>query len=158
MFEELQNIKYRDVSNYIIDYFICILNDEDYKVAMNSEYKDAVKYIVDEIKNNKNYNVYNILLNEEDINIENLFKILLKHKKIYNSKYNSKYNSITQESDKEEEELIRLIIKFENEDIAKKFKCLFSKTPLLKKYCFEKRNHITSIQIKDAILNLKFNY
>ena len=146
LYEELQNIKYRDISNYIIDYFVCILNDKDYEVAMNSEYKDAVKFIVNEINNNNNYKTYNNLLNKEGISIENLLYILLKHKK--------KYNTITHGGEKEEEEFIRLILNFEDEKIANKFKSLFNKTPLLKKYCFEKRNRITRIQIKDAILNL----
>lgn len=103
LFNELQNIKYRDISNYIIDYFVCILNDEDYEVAMNSEYKDAVKYIIKEI-NNSNYVNYKNLLTKEGIDIEVLFKVLLKHKR--------EYNTVTHGDYKEEEEFIRLIIDF----------------------------------------------
>ena len=128
LFNELQNIKYRDICNYIIDYFACILSDEDYEVAINSDYKEAVKYIIKEINNN-NYINYKNLLSKENIDIEALFNVLLKHKK--------EYNIVTHDSYKEEEEeFIRLIIDFENDDMGNKFKILFNKTPLLKKYCF----------------------
>ena len=147
LFNELQNIKYRDISNYIIDYFVCILSDEDYEVAMNSEYKDAVKYIIKEI-NNSNYVNYKNLLTKEGIDIEVLFKVLLKHKR--------EYNTVTHGDYKEEEEFIRLIIDFENDEMGNKFKLLFNKTPLLKKYCFGKRNHITRFEIKEAMLKVNF--
>ena len=146
LFNELQNIKYRDISNYIIDYFVCILSDEDYEVAMNSEYKDAVKYIIKEI-NNSNYINYKNLLTKEGIDIEILFKLLLKHKK--------EYNTVTYEGYKEEE-FIRLIIDLENDEMGNKFKLLFNKTPLLKKYCFDKRNHITRFEIQEAMLKVNF--
>ena len=147
LFNELQNIKYRDISNYIIDYFVCILSDEEYEVAMNSEYKDAVKYIIKEINNN-NYINYKNTLTKEGIDIEILFKVLLKHKK--------EYNTVTHGGYKEEDEFIRLIIDFENDEMGNKFKLLFNKTPLLKKYCFDERNHITRFEIQEAILEVNF--
>lgn len=147
LFNELQNIKYRDISNCVIDYFVCILSDEDYEVAMNSEYKDAVKYIIKEI-NNSNYVNYKNLLTKEGIDIEVLFKVLLKHKR--------EYNTVTHGDYKEEEEFIRLIIDFENDEMGNKFKLLFNKTPLLKKYCFDKRNHITRFEIQEAMLKVNF--
>ena len=118
LFNELQNIKYRDISNYIIDYFVCILSDEDYEVAMNLEYKDAVKYIIKEI-NNSNYVNYKNLLTKEGIDIEVLFKVLLKHKK--------EYNTVTHGDYKEEEEFIRLIIDFENDEMGNKFNYCLTK-------------------------------
>ena len=35
IYNELENIKYRDISSYIIDFFICILNDKDYDIALS---------------------------------------------------------------------------------------------------------------------------
>ena len=84
---------------------------------MNSEYKDAIKYIIKEI-NNSNYINYKKLLTKEGIDIEALFKVLLTHKK--------EYNTVTNEGYKEEEEFIRLIIDFENDEMGNKFKLLFN--------------------------------
>ena len=53
LYDEMQNVKYRDICSYIIDYYICILNDEDYDFVMKSNYITAVNYILQEIDNPK---------------------------------------------------------------------------------------------------------
>jgi len=65
LYEESQNIKYRDICSYIIDYFTCILDDENYDYVMNSDYKTAITYIVNEI--NTNYTNYKTILLKDKI-------------------------------------------------------------------------------------------
>lgn len=84
IYNELENIKYRDVSSYIIDFFICILNDDDYDLALNSTYETAVNYIERELVSD-NYTNYRNMLLSEGINISDLFKVLLEHKLKYNA-------------------------------------------------------------------------
>ena len=144
LYEESQNIKYRDICSYIIDYYICLLDEEHYNAALDSDYNTAISYIINEI--NINFEKYKNLLLKDEIILDDLLNILLKHK--------NEYNSITHDSEKKEEEFIRLITNFENEEIGKKFKLLFNKTPLLKKFCFTKNNEITRDKIKNAILKL----
>lgn len=142
---ELQNIKYRDICSYIIDYFMCILNDRDYNNALNSTYRTAVYYILKEIGND-NYKNYRNILSKEGIIIRDLLNILLEHK--------LEYNSVTHDSIKKENDFIELINEFKNEETGKKFHLLFDKTPLLKRFCFVKQNGLTREQIKNAILAL----
>ena len=144
LYEESQNIKYRDICSYIIDYYICLLDEEHYNAALDSDYNTAISYIINEI--NINFEKYKNLLLKDEIILDDLLNILLKHK--------NEYNSITHDSEKKEEEFIRLITNFENEEIGKKFKLLFNKTPLLKKFCFTKNNEITRDKIKNAILKV----
>ena len=143
IYNELENIKYRDISSYIIDFFICILNDKDYDIALSSTYRTAVDYIENEISSN-NYKNYRDMLLKEGIIISDLFNVLLDHK--------LEFNSVTHGSYKELKEFIKLIKEFKTEKIGQKFELLFDKTPLLKNFCFVKRNGITRSQIKRALL------
>lgn len=124
LYNELQNVKYRDICSYIIEYYICILNDEDYDFVMKSNYITAVIYILQEIDNPK-YHKYKEILSEIGIDFTKLLNVLLDYK--------WEYNSVTHDSQKKEEEFIRLIKEFEDEETGEKFKLLFDKTPLLKK-------------------------
>ena len=145
LYEESQNIKYRDICRYIFDYFISILNDEEYVIAIKSDYKTAISYVENEI--NRHYGNYKSLLVKDKIVLGELLNVLLKHKK--------EYNSVTHDCVKEEAEFIRLITNFESEKIGEKFELLFNNTPLLKNFCFNKRNEIiTKDEIKNAILKL----
>jgi len=144
LYEESQNIKYRDICTYIIDYFVCILDDNHYNVAINSDYSTAISYIVDEI--NTNFENYKNLLLKDAIVLSDLLNVLLKHK--------NGYYYITHDCEMEEEKFIRLITSFENEEMGKKFKLLFKNTPLLKKFCFNKSDEITREKIRNAILKL----
>ena len=143
--DELQNIKYRDVCSYIIDYFVCLLNDYEYNIAINSTYGIAVDYVLKEIKNTKYYK-YNDAINKKGITIEKLFDFLLDHK--------LDMNSIVHDGERKEQEFIRLIKDKEGSDMSEQFKSLFNETPLLRQFCFVKENGITRQQIKTAILEL----
>ena len=143
--DELQNIKYRDICSYIIDYFVCLLNDYEYKIAINSTYGSAVNYVLKEIKNTKYYK-YNDAINKKGITIEKLFEFLLVHK--------LDMNSIVHDGERKEQEFIRLIKDKEGSDMSEQFKSLFNETPLLRQFCFVKENGITRQQIKTAILEL----
>lgn len=144
IYEELQNIKYRDVSNYIINYFINILNTVDFENAQSEDYTIVINYIKNEIESK--YSRYNQLLVKEGISIQRLLNILVTHKK--------EYNSCTHDENKDLEEFIRLITNFENKEIGDKFKLLFKKTPLLEQYCFNKNNRITRVDILNAMIKL----
>ena len=141
----LQNVKYRDICSYIIDYYICILNNTEYNYVLNSNYKTAVDFIIKEINTQKYLNYKNILL-KEGIDIAELLNVLLDHK--------LEYISVNYDSKKKEEEFIRLIKNLKSEEIGEKFKLLFDKTPLLKKFCFMKRNNITREEIQKTILSM----
>ena len=143
--DELQNIKYRDVCSYIIDYFVCLLNDYEYNIAINSTYGSAVDYVLKEIKKTKYYK-YNDAINKKGITIEKLFEFLLVHK--------LDMNSIVHDGERKEQEFIRLIEDKEGSDMSEQFKSLFNETPLLRRFCFVKENGITRQQIKTAILEL----
>ena len=143
--DELQNIKYRDVCSYIIDYFVCLLNDYEYNIAINSTYGSAVDYVLKEIKKTKYYK-YNDAINKKGITIEKLFEFLLVHK--------LDMNSIVHDGERKEQEFIRLIKDKEGSDMSEQFKSLFNETPLLRQFCFVKENGITRQQIKTAILEL----
>ena len=143
--DELQNIKYRDICSYIIDYFVCLLNDYEYKIAINSTYGSAVNYVLKEIKNTKYYK-YNDAINKKGITIEKLFEFLLVHK--------LDMNSIVHDGERKEQEFIRLIKDKKGSDMSEQFKSLFNETPLLRRFCFVKENGITRQQIKTAILEL----
>ena len=112
LYDEMQNVKYRDICSYIIDYYICILNDEDYDFVMKSNYITAVNYILQEIDNPK-YHKYKEILSEIGIDFSKLLKVLLDYK--------WEYNSVTHDSQKKEEEFIRLIKEFEDEETGEKF-------------------------------------
>ena len=112
---------------------------------MNSDYTTAVKCILKEI-NTPKYRKYKEMLSEIGIDFTKLFNVLLDYK--------WEYNSVTHDSQKKEEEFIRLIKEFEDEETGEKFKLLFDKTPLLKKFCFVKRNNITREQVQNAILSI----
>jgi hypothetical protein len=146
IYDKLQNVKYRDISTFIIDYFICLLNDSDYDFVMNSTYRTAVDFIIKEI-NTDNYSNYKRLLLNEGISLGELLNVLIEHK--------FEFNSVTHDSAKIEEEFIRLIIGFKNEEMGRKFQILFEKTPLLKTFCFVKRNEITRAQIRNTISGFK---
>lgn len=143
--DELQNIKYRDICSYIIDYFVCLLNDNEYRIAMESTYGKAVNYVLKEMEKN-NYEKYNDLLAKNGIIISDLFKFLLGYK--------FDFNSIVHDCKRKEEEFIRLIKDIKGKKFSDQFEALFNETPLLRQFCFEKRNEITRIQIKNAILAL----
>ena len=143
--DELQNIKYRDVCSYIIDYFVCLLNDYEYNIAINSTYGSAVDYVLKEIKNTKYYK-YNDAINKKGITIEKLLDFLLDHK--------LDMNSIVHDGERKEQEFIRLIKDKKGSDMSEQFKSLFNETPLLRRFCFVKENGITRQQIKTAILEL----
>ena len=143
--DELQNIKYRDICSYIIDYFVCLLNDYEYKIAINSTYGSAVDYVLKEIKKTKYYK-YNDAINKKGITIEKLFEFLLVHK--------LDMNSIVHDGERKEQEFIRLIKDKKGSDMSEQFKSLFNETPLLRRFCFVKENGITRQQIKTAILEL----
>ena len=146
LYDELQNIKYRDVCSYIIDYFVCLLSDNEYRIAMASTYGSAVDYVLKEIGKEK-YEKYNDLLVKNGIIISDLFDFLLGYK--------FDFNSIVHDCKrKEEEEFIRLIKEIKGKKLSEQFESLFNETPLLRQFCFEKRNEITRIQIKNAILAL----
>ena len=145
IYDNLQNIKYRDICSFIIEYFICLLNDEDYKTAMESNYKTAVQFIVKEINSSK-YSNYRIMLSKENINLKELLSVLIEHK--------LEFNSVTHDSKKKEDEFIRLIVGFKDEKMGQKFRILFNKTPLLKTFCFVRRNEISRAQIRDTISGL----
>jgi len=68
-------LKYRNICIYIIDYFVCLLNDYEYNIAINSTYGSAVDYVLKEIKNTKYYK-YNDAINKKGITIEKLFEFL----------------------------------------------------------------------------------
>ena len=143
--DELQNIKYRDVCSYIIDYFVCLLNDYEYNIAINSTYGSAVDYVLKEIKSTKYYK-YNDAINKKGITIEKLLEFLLVHK--------LDMNSIVHDGERKEQEFIRLIKDKKGSDMSEQFKSLFNETPLLRRFCFVKENGITRQQIKTAILEL----
>ena len=143
--DELQNIKYRDVCSYIIDYFVCLLNDYEYNIAINSTYGSAVDYVLKEIKKTKYYK-YNDAINKKGITIEKLLDFLLDHK--------LDMNSIVHDGERKEQEFIRLIKDKKGSDMSEQFKSLFNETPLLRQFCFVKENGITRQQIKTAILEL----
>ena len=143
--DELQNIKYRDVCSYIIDYFVCLLNDYEYNIAINSTYGSAVDYVLKEIKKTKYYK-YNDAINKKGITIEKLLDFLLDHK--------LDMNSIVHDGERKEQEFIRLIKDKEGSDMSEQFKSLFNETPLLRRFCFVRENGITRQQIKTAILEL----
>lgn len=143
--DELQNIKYRDVCSYIIDYFVCLLNDYEYNIAINSTYGSAVDYVLKEIKKTKYYK-YNDAINKKGITIEKLLDFLLDHK--------LDMNSIVHDGERKEQEFIRLIKDKKGSDMSEQFKSLFNETPLLRRFCFVKENGITRQQIKTAILEL----
>ena len=143
--DELQNIKYRDVCSYIIDYFVCLLNDYEYNIAINSTYGSAVDYVLKEIKKTKYYK-YNDAINKKGITIEKLLEFLLVHK--------LDMNSIVHDGERKEQEFIRLIKDKKGSDMSEQFKSLFNETPLLRRFCFVKENGITRQQIKTAILEL----
>ena len=143
--DELQNIKYRDVCSYIIDYFVCLLNDYEYNIAINSTYGIAVDYVLKEIKKTKYYK-YNDAINKKGITIEKLLDFLLDHK--------LDMNSIVHDGERKEQEFIRLIKDKKGSDMSEQFKSLFNETPLLRQFCFVKENGITRQQIKTAILEL----
>ena len=143
--DELQNIKYRDICSYIIDYFVCLLNDYEYNIAINSTYGSAVDYVLKEIKKTKYYK-YNDAINKKGITIEKLLEFLLVHK--------LDMNSIVHDGERKEQEFIRLIKDKEGSDMSEQFKSLFNETPLLRQFCFVKENGITRQQIKTAILEL----
>ena len=143
--DELQNIKYRDVCSYIIDYFVCLLNDYEYNIAINSTYGSAVDYVLKEIKKTKYYK-YNDAINKKGITIEKLLDFLLDHK--------LDMNSIVHDGERKEQEFIRLIKDKKGSDMSEQFKSLFNETPLLRQFCFVKENGITRQQIQTAILEL----
>ena len=143
--DELQNIKYRDVCSYIIDYFVCLLNDYEYNIAINSTYGSAVDYVLKEIKKTKYYK-YNDAINKKGITIEKLLDFLLDHK--------LDMNSIVHDGERKEQEFIRLIKDKEGSNMSDQFKSLFNETPLLRQFCFVKENGITRQQIQTAILEL----
>ena len=143
--DELQNIKYRDVCSYIIDYFVCLLNDYEYNIAINSTYGIAVDYVLKEIKKTKYYK-YNDAINKKGITIEKLLDFLLDHK--------LDMNSIVHDGERKEQEFIRLIKDKKGSDMSEQFKSLFNETPLLRQFCFVKENGITRQQIQTAILEL----
>jgi len=146
IYDKLQNVKYRDISTFILDYFICLLNDRDYDFVMNSTYRTAVDFIIKEI-NTDNYSNYKMLLLKEGVSLGELLNVLIEHK--------FEFNNVTHDSAKIEEEFIRLIIGFKNEEMGRKFQILFEKTPLLKTFCFVKRNEITRAQIRNTISGFK---
>ena len=143
--DELQNIKYRDICSYIIDYFVCLLNDYEYNIAIKSTYGSAVDYVLKEIKKTKYYK-YNDAINKKGITIEKLLDFLLDHK--------LDMNSIVHDGERKEQEFIRLIKDKKGSDMSEQFKSLFNETPLLRRFCFVKENGITRQQIKTAILEL----
>ena len=145
IYENFQKIKNRDICSFIIEYFICLLNDEDYNIG-KSNYKTAVEFIVKEINISK-YANYRIMLSKENIDLKELLSLLIEHK--------LKLNSAINDSDKKEEEFIKLIVNLKDETMGQKFRILFNKTPLLKTFCFVGRNEITRAQIRDAISRLK---
>ena len=65
LYDELKNIKYRCILRYIIDYFICLLNNNEYKIVKESNYGNAINYIVEEMKNDKYEKYKNTLLKKE---------------------------------------------------------------------------------------------
>ena len=146
IYDELKNKKkYKDICSYIIDYFICLLNDNEYNIALESTYEKVVDYVLQEIKNAK-YEKYNDLLIKKGIYISDLFKLLLSHK--------FDFNSLVHDCNRKEKEFIKLIKESEGKKISDQFESLFNETPLLRKFCFEKDNGITRNQIQNAILKL----
>lgn len=138
-------LKYRNICIYIIDYFVCLLNDYEYNIAINSTYGSAVDYVLKEIKNTKYYK-YNDAINKKGITIEKLLEFLLVHK--------LDMNSIVHDGERKEQEFIRLIKDKEGSNMSEQFKSLFNETPLLRQFCFVKENGIIRQQIQTAILEL----
>ena len=145
LYDELKNIKYRCILRYIIDYFICLLNNNEYKIVKESNYGNAINYIVEEMKNDK-YEKYKNTLLKKGIIINDLLEILLE------TKFDS--NILEQETIIKENEFIKLIEEKNGKEIGNKFEILFKETPLLRQFCFAKGNGITRNQIKNAILTL----
>ena len=46
LYDELKNKKFWDNYNYIIEYFVCLLNDNKYNIAINSTYRNAVYFVL----------------------------------------------------------------------------------------------------------------